>query len=142
VRARELRAAAPDAEHALWRHLRNRQLGGYKFRRQHPIGPYFADFACIETCLVVELGGGQHYEAAGIEADARRSVALAEHGFAVLRFSNRDALLETDAVLQRILNWLQAHRPHPNPLPSAGEGAQTHPLPPAGEGVHTPKDEA
>lgn len=57
-RARALRQAMTDAERRLWFHVRNRHLAGYRFRRQHPIGPYFADFACVERRLVVELDGG------------------------------------------------------------------------------------
>ena len=107
------------------RALRNRQLGGYKFRRQHPIGRCFADFACVEAGLVVELDGGQHFEPAAVLADADRSAALRALGFHVLRYTNREALAERDAVLADILNWLNSNHPHPNPLPPAGEGANT-----------------
>ena len=124
VRARALRQSSTEAERTLWQRLRNRQLAGAKFRRQHPIGPYFADFACIEACLVVELDGGQHFEADVIAADKRRSGALAALGYTVLRFDNRQMLNETDAVLQVILDHLSARHPHPNPLPQAGEGAE------------------
>ena len=125
MRARELRQSSPDAERALWRRLRDRQLNGSKFRGQHPIGRYFADFCCVEARLIVELDGGQHFEPEAIEADARRTAELKAQGFAVLRFTDREALLETDAVLHAILNWLQANRPHPSPLPPAGEGERS-----------------
>jgi len=108
----------------MWRHLRNRQLAGYKFRRQHPIGPQFADFACVDAALVVEIDGGQHFALDGQLADARRTAALEAHGFRVLRFDNRQVLTEIDGVLARILDWLHAKCPHPSPLPQAGEGAQ------------------
>jgi very-short-patch-repair endonuclease len=121
VRARALRRSSPDAEHALWHALRNRQLGGQKFRRQHPVGPYFADFACIEALLIVELDGGQHFDPDTMAADATRTQHLNQFGFHVLRFTNREALVERDAVLMQILNWLQHHHPHPSPLPE-GEG--------------------
>ena len=126
VRARALRQSSPDAEQALWQALRNRQLDGYKFRRQRPVGGYFADFACIEAMLIVELDGGQHFEPAAAAADVRRTVELNRLGYEVLRFTNREALMERDAVLTQILNWLQTHHPHPhpNPLPQAGEGAE------------------
>jgi very-short-patch-repair endonuclease len=124
VRARRLRAASPDAERAIWHRLRNRQLGTYKFRRQHPVGPFFADFACVEARLIVELDGGQHFEAEAAEADARRSAALTDEGWHVLRFDNRQALVETEAVLSQIFQWLEREHPHPNPLPQAGEGAE------------------
>jgi very-short-patch-repair endonuclease len=123
VRARELRHTSTDVEHAIWQRLRSRQLGGYKFRRQHPIAGHFADFACIEARLVVELDGGQHFESDTMRADELRSARLLEAGFHVMRFDNRQALSETDAVLSAILGWLVAHHPHPNPLPPAGEGA-------------------
>ena len=82
-RARALRQAMTDAERRLWFHVRNRHLAGYRFRRQHPIGPYFADFACVERRLVVELDGGQHV--AGYEADGRRTAHLNGRGWRVIR---------------------------------------------------------
>jgi very-short-patch-repair endonuclease len=123
VRARELRKSSTDAEHLIWRHLRNRQLAGFKFRRQHPVGSYFADFACVGAGLIVELDGGQHFEPEVVEHDRRRTAALETAGFGVMRFDNRQVLLETAAVLSSILMRLQARHPHPNPLPQAGEGA-------------------
>ncbi|MEO7151416.1 MAG: endonuclease domain-containing protein [Burkholderiaceae bacterium] len=128
VRARALRRSSPDAECLLWQRLRDRQVAGAKFRRQRPIGPYFADFACLEQRLMVELDGGQHFEAAAEEADARRTKALNALGFTVLRFTNHEALAETDGAVLAIYNWLLAYRadPHPNPLPQAGEGVNFH----------------
>ena len=125
VRARGLRASAPDAERAIWQRLRDRRLDGYEFRRQHPIGRYFADFVCIEAKLIVELDGGQHFEPDAMQSDARRTADLNALGFQVLRFNDREALVERDAVLLQILDWLHIHHPHPNPLPQAGEGVQT-----------------
>jgi very-short-patch-repair endonuclease len=124
VRARELRTASTDAERLLWSRLRDRRLAGYKFRRQHPVGRFFADFACLEATLVVEIDGGQHYDDQARSADDRRTVALIAEGFQVLRFSNRDVLAECDAVLSRILEALAARDPHPSPLPQAGEGVK------------------
>jgi adenine-specific DNA-methyltransferase len=141
TRARHLRASSTDAEQLLWRHLRNRQLEGYKFRRQHPIGPHFADFACVDAALVVEIDGGQHFAPDGQLADARRTATLEAHGFRVLRFDNRQVLTEIDGVLARILDGLHAYcPPHPSPLPQAGEGAEDpSPLPQAGEGAEDPR---
>ena len=124
VRARALRKSSPDAEREIWNALRNRQLEGYKFRRQHPVGRYFADFACVEAKLVVELDGGQHFEPEAMEADRLRSLALNANGFHVLRFDNRQALAEREGVLSSILDWLRTHHPHPGPLPQAGEGGK------------------
>ncbi|MCO6058613.1 endonuclease domain-containing protein [Pseudomonas sp. MOB-449] len=99
--AKRLRAEQTDAELWLWRHLRNRQLSGLKFRRQQPLGPYFADFYCHALKLVVELDGGQHLESL---SDARRDAWFAANGYCVLRFWNHDVLQQTDAVLEAI--WL------------------------------------
>lgn len=103
VRARGLRQGSSDAEALLWSRLRARQLGDFKFRRQHPIGHYFADFACIEIGLVIELDGGQHAADAGASYDNKRSREMATLGFQTLRFWNNDVLLHTEAVLEKIL---------------------------------------
>jgi very-short-patch-repair endonuclease len=83
-RSRRLRHDQTDAERKLWGRLRDRQLFGAKFRRQHPIGPFIVDFCCPERLLVVELDGGQH--ATQEDADRRRSDFLAGLGYRVLRF--------------------------------------------------------
>ena len=104
ARARALRKVDNDAEAALWSELRNRRLGDRKFVRQLPIGPYFADFACRESRLVVELDGSQHYES---EYDRRRDQFMISEGWSVLRFWNIDALVERDAVVETILAALE-----------------------------------
>jgi len=120
ARSRSLRRNQTDAEARLWHHLRDRRLAGCKFRRQVPFGPYFADFACAEKRLIVELDGGQHSEQAA--RDAQRSAYLQQQGFTVLRFWNDQVLRETDAVLEEILRHLDGEAaPHPNPLPAGGE---------------------
>ena len=117
--ARDLRGAMTDAEHRLWYHLRGRRLLGAKFRRQFPIGPYIADFACPEARLIVEVDGGQHNDS---RHDAIRDRFIHGHGFTVLRFWNNDVLADTDVVLAAICDALVA-RPSPGPLPQAGQGA-------------------
>lgn len=105
-RARALRADQTDAEMALWRAVRDRRFEGYKFRRQHPVGPYIADFACVEHALIVEVDGSQHLETqAGY--DRVRDAFLREEGFRVLRFTNLDVLRELDGVATRILQALR-----------------------------------
>ena len=99
-RARELRRNSTDAEARLWFRLRDRQLHGLKFRRQHRLGPYIADFYCDECELVVELDGGQHADA--VAADAKRTAYIEGLGLTVLRFWNNDVLSNTDGVLTRI----------------------------------------
>ena len=119
--AGRLRREATDAEQRLWHHLRNRQLGGFKFRRQRTIGPYVADFACVETNLIVEADGGQH----GNASDAQRTKYLESLGWKVLRFWNHDILQQTIGVLEVIQIACNEHhkgRPSPSPLPRAGEG--------------------
>ena len=111
VRARNLRQTQTDAEALLWSKLRSRQLLGLKFRRQHPLGDYFADFACIEVGLIIELDGGHHAEDASADYDSRRSDELAAMGFRVLRFWNNDVLNETTAVLEKILQIAQTLTP-------------------------------
>jgi adenine-specific DNA-methyltransferase len=100
-RARQLRRDQTDAEQVLWGRLRDRQLCDAKFRRQHPIGPFIADFCCPQRKLIVEMDGGQHAEA--LAADQKRSRFLENQGYRVLRFWDHEVLTHTDAVLERIL---------------------------------------
>ena len=111
--AKQLRTHLTDCERLLWRQLRNRQLSGFKFRRQHPLPPYVLDFYCAELMLVVELDGGQHYDDVGLEKDRLRSDYLEHLGLEVLRFSNLDVLQNLDGVLAEILRWSAGvkHRP-------------------------------
>ena len=106
--ARHLRHHQTDAEHALWRMLRNRRFLDHKFRRQHPIGPFIADFACIAARLIVEADGGQHAESA---ADAGRTAWLHAGGWRVIRFWNTDILANPEHVADTILAALRD--PHP-----------------------------
>jgi very-short-patch-repair endonuclease len=120
--AARLRREMTDAERALWFKLRNRRLQGFKFKSQWTLGPYVADFCCLEARLVVEADGGQHNE----KRDARRTAWLKQQGFRVIRFWNNDVLTNLDGVLEVILETLKKEEkeqdPHPNPLPQAGEG--------------------
>jgi very-short-patch-repair endonuclease len=98
--ARELRHTATAAERLLWKHLRLRNIEGYKFRRQYPIGEFVADFACLEAMLVIEVDGGQHADSE--EYDLRRTKTIEAQGFRVLRFWNNEVLGNIDGVLQSI----------------------------------------
>jgi very-short-patch-repair endonuclease len=127
--SRSLRQEMTDAEKTLWRHLRMRQMGGYKFRRQHPLGRYILDFVCLEANLVIEIDGGQHAERQN--ADACRSTWLEERGFRIVRFWNNEVLKDIENVKAAIWNALdlndqppsQPSRTHPHPnLPLEGEG--------------------
>jgi very-short-patch-repair endonuclease len=101
-RARALRAAQTEVESRLWQRLRNRQLEGAKFRRQHPIGLYIADFFCLEARLIIELDGSQHGEEHEQQADERRTEYLESNGYRVLRFWNEEVLDDIDGVLETI----------------------------------------
>ena len=105
TRERELRKSSTDAEQRLWYLLRNRRLDGFKFRRQHRIGPYFVDFVCLRARLVVEADGGQHLERASY--DAARTHYLRWKGFRVLRFWNHEVLGEEEVVLEAVLKELR-----------------------------------
>jgi very-short-patch-repair endonuclease len=120
--ARELRTHATDAEALLWRHLRARQLADLKFRRQHPLGGYVLDFACLEARLVVEVDGGQHAESSAAARDARRTQLIAAQGLRVLRFWNHEVLSNIDGVLQAIVHAATQPSPHPSPQPSPASG--------------------
>ena len=100
-----MRRDPTDAEKLLWLRLRNRQLAGYKFRRQVWLGPYIVDFACWERKLIVELDGGQHVAAASY--DEARTQWLEHRGYRVVRFWNNEVLLEIDAVLEAVLDNLK-----------------------------------
>ena len=99
--ARDLRRNLTDAERALWRHLRQRQIAGLKFRRQHPIGRYILDFVCLEARLVIELDGGQHAHRQG--ADQERTAWLEARGYRVLRFWNTEVFENPEGVMEAIL---------------------------------------
>ena len=103
--ARRLRKVPTDAEIRLWYYLRRKQLEGFRFRRQHPMGRYVVDFFCAEANLIVEVDGGQHAES---EHDAVRTEWLQECGCRVIRFWNNDVLTNTEGVLLAILEALRA----------------------------------
>ena len=113
-RARQLRQDATIPERILWNHLRNRQLGGLKFRRQQPIGPYVADFYCESARLVVELDGRSHDDHE--QADARRDAYMRGLGLVVLRVPNDELLHNREGVLETVLREADASltsRPSP-----------------------------
>jgi very-short-patch-repair endonuclease len=120
-RARQLRTNSTKPENLLWNVLRNRNVAGLKFRRQFPIGPYFVDFACTETKLVVELDGESHE--GRVEYDARRTNYLESLGFHVFRVTNDDVLDDVEAVAIGIAKaggidvvaWLNGEVNNPQP---------------------------
>ena len=98
--ARALRVKSTDIERLLWSKLRSRQVHGWKFRRQVPLGRFIVDFLCEDANVIAELDGGQHVEA--LNYDAVRTRWLNENGYRVVRFWNNDALNNIDGVLQSL----------------------------------------
>ena len=119
-KARELRKRPTEAEQALWKHLRMRQVSGHKFRRQQPIGHYIVDFVNFERRVIIELDGGQHSQQ--MVYDSRRTAWLEAQGYQVLRFWNNQILEEAEAVKAIILKALECEvdTPHLNPPPQGG----------------------
>jgi very-short-patch-repair endonuclease len=100
--SRNLRSNMTDAEQHLWQRLRRKQINGWQFYRQKPLGSYIVDFYCAAAHLVVELDGSQHFTDNHQRADQQRDAFLQSLGLRVLRFDNRQVLLETDAVVEVI----------------------------------------
>ena len=120
ARARRLRSDMTDVERKLWNAMRGKQLEGCRFRRQHPIGAYVADFACVERMLVIELDGGQHQDQEAYDED--RSRYLNQQGWQIVRFWNNEVLENLDGVLEVIVKELQSASPQHIPSPMQGEG--------------------
>ena len=102
-----LRSRQTEAEASLWKRLRNRQLNGFKFARQVPIGNFIADFVCRETKVAVEVDGATHASDAEIARDAERSSALRRLGYRVVRVTNADVRENLNGVLELILSEVE-----------------------------------
>jgi len=108
---RELRKDKTATEYMLWEKLRGRRLEGFKFRRQHPIDRYIADFYCHEAALVVEVDGGIHLEKSNKEYDIERDNTLEKLGITTLRFTNEEVTSDMVAVLENIKMHLNSPKP-------------------------------
>jgi len=122
--ARSLRKNMTDSERWLWAELRNRRFSGFRFRRQMPIGPYIADFACLNPRFIIELDGGHH--AGQQTSDAERTLFLESQGFYVVRFWNDEIMRDWET----ISDWLWEVMSYPPPgltatLPHKGGGKRT-----------------
>ncbi len=102
TRARDLRKRMTSAEIILWSRLRRHLAGGHHFRKQHPVGPYIADFVCTQSRLVIEVDGGTHSTDAEREHDRRRDLYLTSHGWKIFRITNEDVYKHLDVVLEGI----------------------------------------
>ncbi len=124
--ARLLRRRSTWAEKTLWNRLRNRRLGSFKFRRQHPVGHYDLDFYCAEARLAVELDGKEHGHPERQASDHERDAFLARPGIKVIRFWNHSVRENLRSVLDTILRELAERTPHLDPLPfGRGEEKET-----------------
>jgi very-short-patch-repair endonuclease len=121
ARARELRHAATPPERVLWALLGQFREAGYHFRRQVPIGPYYADMACHHAKLVIEADGLSHVDAA---YDQQRDAYMAGRGYRVLRFSNRDIAANPEGVFAAIADYLKHVPVAPTPGPSPQGGGE------------------
>jgi type I restriction enzyme R subunit len=108
--SRDLRKNETSAEARLWELLRNRQLRGFKFRRQHQFGDYVADFYCNEARLVIECDGSAHNPNEQWHHDQGRDAYMIGQGLRVLRFTNQQTLNETEKVLEEIVKHLPSGR--------------------------------
>ena len=117
-RAKEIRVEQTLAETKIWKIIRNRQLGGYKFRRQHPIGRFIVDFFCEQAHLIIELDGDSHADQ--VEYDRDRTKWLQDRGYHVIRFTNRQVHQNLEGVAENVLEecrllsgekWVKYH-PH------------------------------
>jgi len=101
--SRQLRENMTDAEKQLWAKIRRKQLKGYQFYRQKPIGDYIVDFFCPRAKLIIEVDGGQHFSGEIIENDKVRGEYMRSLGLRVLRFANTDVLMHTKEVIERMI---------------------------------------
>jgi very-short-patch-repair endonuclease len=120
-RARELRKIMNAPEAKLWNALRQLRALGHHFRRQVPIGRYYADFCCHRRCLIIEVDGDTHGSQEAIAYDAVRDEFLRQEGYRVLRVTNLDVMRNLDGVITQVLRLLD--QPPPSLPPHKGEGS-------------------
>ena len=114
-----------EAEVVLWTFLRKRALKGFKFRRQHPIGPYIADFACISERLVIEVDGATHRTAEELEHDAFRTAYMEKRGWRIVRITDLDVFENMDGVWRTVAHRLPPPAAAPPASPACGGGNQS-----------------
>lgn len=131
--ARDLRTVMTDAEQRLWSRLRRKQLLDVQFYRQRPIGSYIVDFYAPSVGLVIEVDGAQHVDEPGRASDQTRDQFLSRLGLQVLRFDNRQVLMETDAVVQSIYDTIAGSLTASSPLAATPE-LSNPPVPPFSKG--------
>jgi very-short-patch-repair endonuclease len=107
--AGELRKSMTPAEKVLWKRIRNRQVSGLRFRRQHPLKDFIVDFFCYDAMLVIEIDGEVHNEKHQNERDEQRTLILKRLGINEIRFSNYEVINYTDQVIRKIESELFSH---------------------------------
>jgi very-short-patch-repair endonuclease len=107
--ALEMKLNPTDAEACLWDRLRNSQILGHRFRRQHPIANYIVDFYCHKLKLVIEVDGSIHGKPENMEYDIDRDKVMQEFGLTILRFNNDEVLESTDVVISQIIKIIEAN---------------------------------
>ena len=122
-KAKQLRSNSTDAERNLWAHIRNRQLEGWKFRRQLPIDRFIVDFACAELRIIVEIDGGQHAEQ--VIYDLNRTKILQSKGYQVVRYWNNEVLGNIEGVIEALTLTLSQRERELSRSPLRGEGSLT-----------------
>jgi len=135
--SRNLRMNTTDAERMLWSSIRCKQLEGYQFYRQRPIGNYIVDFYCPRAKVIIEIDGGQHYEDVGKFKDGVRDRFLRGMGLRVLRFSDREILENLDGVVEKI--WMELQDLNPSRPSFTKEGGRISPKPSFTKGGRTKK---
>jgi type I restriction enzyme, R subunit len=142
-KAREFRQTPTETEQAAWDLLRGLRSRGFKFRRQHPVGPYIADFCCTEVRLIVELDGGVHGEPRQVRSDARRDAHLKSMGYTLLRLPNGIVLQAPDLFVQKVVGFVLQMEggistsgldPLTRPASADENASSVRPLPQRGEG--------
>ncbi|WP_395821844.1 endonuclease domain-containing protein [Devosia sp.] len=121
-RARTLRKTMPPAEAKMWNGLRSLRPLGHHFRRQVPVGPYYADFVCHAARLIVEVDGDTHFSESAHRYDATRDDVIRAEGYRILRVTNHEVMRNIDGVLQAILTELA--RPVPPATPTLSPSPQ------------------
>jgi very-short-patch-repair endonuclease len=126
--ARTLRSNMTDAEQRLWARVRRKQILGVQFYRQKPIGRFIVDFYAPSVRVVIELDGGQHFEAEQQQYDQLRSVFLGQQGLTVLRFTNLDVMKNIEGVMEILLREVQGRlaRFKNPPSPLFQRGSEIH----------------
>ena len=117
-RSREMRKKMSPAEAKLWSRIRGDQISGLRFRRQHPIGPFIADFFCSRKNLVVEVDGDSHFNPESSQYDKDRTEYFLGLGLHEIRFTNVDVFTSIDGVVDAIARAVGVLEPAPSPLPS------------------------